>query len=181
MPLKDVARLMVEFDCGEIPVVDSGAKRPVGVVTDRDIACRTVAQGRNPLDLSAKDCMSAPVVTVTPDTMVEECCRTMEAHQIRRIPVVDEGGSCCGIVSQADLALRMADMQAAHVVKEISRHAGMPAQPTPVMATDPVCGTHVPMTGGAASVVFGGQTYHFCSEDCRERFNARPEDYVAPA
>lgn len=101
LSLKDVARLMVDFDCGEIPVVDVDAKRPVGVITDRDIACRIVAQGRDPLGLAAKDCMSAPVVTVTPDTPVEECCRTMEEHQIRRIPVIDEGGSCCGIVSQA--------------------------------------------------------------------------------
>jgi predicted transcriptional regulator/YHS domain-containing protein len=180
MSLKDVARLMVEFDCGEIPVVDGGANRPVGVVTDRDITCRTVAQGKNPLDLSARDCMSAPVVTVTPDTPVEECCRTMEEHQLRRIPVVDEGGACCGIVSQADLALRMADTQAAHVVKEISRHSA-PAQPTPAMATDPVCGMHVSMDAAASNAVFGGRTYYFCSEDCRERFNARPEDYAAPA
>ena len=66
-PLPEVARLMVEHDCGEIPVVQNETKKiPVGVVTDRDIVCRTVAKDRNPLDLTAADCMTRPVVTVTP-------------------------------------------------------------------------------------------------------------------
>lgn len=182
MPLRDVARLMVDFDCGEIPVVDRQAKRPIGVVTDRDITCRAVANGRNPLDLSAKDCMTSPVVTVTPDTSVEECCRTMEEHQIRRVPVIDEAGSCCGIVSQADLALRTDAEHTAEVVKEVSRHQTPPAQPSPAMATDPVCGMRVSTTAAPGRAeVFGGATYYFCSAECRERFNRRPEDYVAPA
>lgn len=66
--LREVAQLMVEHDCGEIPVVaNKDTKKPVGVVTDRDIVCRTVAKGTNPLDLTAADCMSQPCVTVTPD------------------------------------------------------------------------------------------------------------------
>ena len=181
MPLKDVARLMVEFDCGEIPVVDGHAKRPIGVVTDRDITCRTLARGRDPMRLVAKDCMTSPVLTVTPDTSVEECCRMMQERQIRRVPVVDEAGSCCGMVSQADLALRMANGQCAHVVREISRPAPAPAQPAPSMATDPVCGMRVSTATAAATESFGGETYYFCSADCRARFDQRPEDYVAPA
>ena len=59
--LQEVAKMMVDNDCGEIPVIDSNeTKKPLGVVTDRDIVCRTVAQGRNPLDLTASDCMSTP-------------------------------------------------------------------------------------------------------------------------
>jgi predicted transcriptional regulator/YHS domain-containing protein len=181
MPLRDVARLMAEFDCGEIPVVDSEAHRPIGVVTDRDITCRVVARGREAASLAAKDCMTSPVVTVTPDTSIEECCRRMEERQIRRVPVVDEGGSCCGIVSQADLALRMANGQSAHVVREISRPSPAPAQPASAMATDPVCGIRVSTTTAAAREPFEGETYYFCSIGCRDRFKARPEDYVARA
>src|SRR5437773_9067219 len=103
--LQRVASMMVECNCGEIPVVESQqTMKPVGVVTDRDIACRAVAKGKNPLQMTAKDCMSMPVVTVTPENTVEESLRLMKKHQIRRIPVVDQRGACCGIVAQADLA-----------------------------------------------------------------------------
>lgn len=119
-PLSEVARMMVEHDCGEIPVVDEG-KKPVGVVTDRDITCRTVAEGQNPLELTARDCMSSPVVTVTPDTSVDDCCKAMEENQVRRVPVVDESGACCGMVSQADVAQRGSKDETADVVKEVSR------------------------------------------------------------
>ena len=180
-PLRDVARLMEEFDCGEIPVVDERASRPVGVITDRDITVRAVARGKNPLDLAAKDCMTAPVVTVRPDTPLEECCRTMEAHQLRRVPVVDEGGSCCGIVSQADVALKADTPQSAEVVREVSRHAGPPAQPEPVMATDPVCGMRLEISRAPETRRFQDETHYFCSSACRERFERSPSDYVARA
>ena len=85
-PLREVARLMAEHDCGPIPIVSAADRRqPMGVVTDRDIACRVVAKGRNPLDLTAKDCMSSPVVTIAQDAPVEDCCRLMEQHQVRRV------------------------------------------------------------------------------------------------
>jgi CBS domain-containing protein len=106
-PLRDVARLMVDCDCGEIPVLDSRSGRPIGVITDRDIVCRTIAEGRNPLELAARDCMTSRVVTVTSDKSIDECCELMERHQIRRILVVDAAGPCCGIVSQADIARRL--------------------------------------------------------------------------
>ncbi len=117
--LREVARLMVSHDCGEIPVVRDG--RPIGVITDRDIAARAVALGRNPLELKASDLMSSPVITVKPSTDVAECCETMEEHQIRRVPVVDDGGSCCGMVSQADIAKHASARKTAEVVKEVSR------------------------------------------------------------
>jgi CBS domain-containing protein len=130
--LQDVAILMVEHDCGEIPVVDDmKSKRPVGVVTDRDITCRTVALGKNPLDLRARDCMSSPAVTVGPETGVDECCRVMEENQLRRVPVVDESGSCCGIVSQADIASKASDDEAGEMVKEVSKKTHNGASRTP--------------------------------------------------
>ena len=120
-PLPEVARMMVDNDCGEIPVVENKESRiPVGVVTDRDIVCRTVAKDKNPLELTAADCMSTSIVTVTPDTPVEECCRIMEEKQIRRVPVVDANGACCGIVALADLARGAKRGVAGEVVKEVS-------------------------------------------------------------
>jgi CBS domain-containing protein len=121
--LRDVAKLMAENDCGDIPVIqDVDVRRPVGVITDRDITCRAVAEGRNPLELTAAECMSEWVVTVTPDAMLEDCCRTMERNQVRRLPVVDENGDCCGVVSQADIARVASKTRSGHVLREVSRH-----------------------------------------------------------
>jgi CBS domain-containing protein len=121
-PIPEIARLMAEHDCGGIPIVDGAATRPVGFVTDRDIAVRIVAKGLNALAMVARDCMSTPVVTVSPDDSVEDCCQTMETHQIRRVAVVDEKGACVGIVSQADVALKVSDVKVAEVLKEVSRN-----------------------------------------------------------
>lgn len=119
--LQRVAELMVEHDCGEIPVVENAASmKPVGVITDRDITCRAVAKGLNPLTLTASDCMTTPAVTVTPDTPLEDCCRVLEENQIRRVPVVDEGGACCGIVALADIARHAEKRDAGEVVREVS-------------------------------------------------------------
>src|SRR5215475_10163363 len=100
--LDDVAKLMTQNDCGDIPVVDA-SDQIVGIVTDRDIVCRVVAAGKNPMAYTAETCMSDPVVTVRTDTLFEEVVATMERHQIRRVPVIDEGGLLVGIVSQADV------------------------------------------------------------------------------
>jgi CBS domain-containing protein len=119
--LQEVAKMMIDHDCGEIPVVESKETRlPIGVITDRDIVCRAIAQGLNPLDLTVADCMSKPCVTVTPDMSIEECSRIMEENQIRRVPVVDAGGACCGIVALADIALRAKESVASEVVREVS-------------------------------------------------------------
>ena len=119
--LQEVAQMMVDNDCGEIPVVEKKEnKLPIGVITDRDIVCRTIARGLNPLDLTAADCMSKPCVTVTPEMSVEECSRILEENKIRRVPVVNTAGSCCGIVALADIALHARRSVAAEVIKEVS-------------------------------------------------------------
>jgi CBS domain-containing protein len=119
--LQEVAQMMVDHDCGEIPVVENKETNlPIGVITDRDIACRAVARGLNPLDLTVAECMSAPCVTVTPDMSVEECSAIMEENKIRRVPVVDADGSCCGIVALADLVLGAKKKVAVDLVKEVS-------------------------------------------------------------
>src|SRR5262249_10717528 len=100
--LQEVARIMVEHDCGAVPIVESyDTGRPVGMVTDRDITCRSVAAGRNPLEMTAGEVMSPGCVTVMPATPLADCCHVLEENQVRRVLVVDESGCCCGIVSQA--------------------------------------------------------------------------------
>ena len=83
----------------------TGSNRLIGVVTDRDIVVRVVAKGKNPSAVTAAECMTEPVVVVTEDTTLEDVMSVMEENQIRRVPVVDAGGCCCGIISQADVAL----------------------------------------------------------------------------
>lgn len=122
-PLDQVAKLMVQHDCGEIPVIDS-AEHVVGVVTDRDIVCRVVAHGENPLAYTADICMSDLVVTVAADAPIAEVVATMEKHQIRRVPVVDGDGCCAGMISQSDVAWTGEEREVAELVREVSRETG---------------------------------------------------------
>jgi CBS domain-containing protein len=119
--LSDVARMMVENDCGAIPVVDGmNEKRLVGVVTDRDIVCRIVAQGKDPSRSTAGECMSTDPVTVTEDADVDEATRRMEEHQLRRIMVTDGDRHLRGIVAQADVAKNAGKKRTADVVQAVS-------------------------------------------------------------
>jgi len=127
MTLDQVAKLMVQNDCGEIPVVDV-AEHLVGVITDRDIVCRVVADGKNPMAHTAEQYMTQPVVSVTIDTPLAEIMHTMEIHQIRRLPVVDAEGCCVGIIAQADLAWTGREHDVAELVREVSRETGAPSR-----------------------------------------------------
>lgn len=119
--LEEIARMLVENDCGAIPVVRNEASgKPLGILTDRDIVCRVIATGRDPRGLTAADCMSSPCVTIAPSARLDVACRTMEENRIRRLVVVDADGVCCGIVAQADVARRIAD-KAGEIVKEVSQ------------------------------------------------------------
>jgi len=119
----DIARMMVQNNCGEIPVIDT-ADHVIGVVTDRDIVCRVVAEGKNPVGYTAETCMSHSVVTVDEETPLEEVVATMEQHQIRRVPVVADGGCCAGIISQADLARTSPEHDVGELVREVSQETG---------------------------------------------------------
>jgi CBS domain-containing protein len=126
--LEEVARMMVACDCGEIPVIErQDLRKSVGVVTDRDIVTRAVAKGLNPLTLSAAAVMSSPAVTIREHDDVDEVIRVMETHQIRRVPVVDQDGEICGIVSLADIARHDSRKQTGELVREVST----PASTTP--------------------------------------------------
>jgi CBS domain-containing protein len=120
--LEEAARIMADEDCGCVPVVlDHESMEPIGTITDRDITCRSVARGNNPLEMSVADIMSSPVVTVRQDANIEECLTLMEENQIRRVPVVDESGRCCGIVAQADIARMAPEHVSGDLVQEISQ------------------------------------------------------------
>lgn len=122
--LQETAKMMVDNDCGCIPVIeDNDNKKPVGMITDRDITIRTVAGGKNPLEMTVNDVMSKDVITVNADSTVEDCCDLMEKNQVRRVAVVDDNGSCCGIVAQADIAIKAADTKTDQVVEKISKSA----------------------------------------------------------
>ena|ERR1700716_1088483 len=128
-PVSDAARLMKEEDVGIIPVVErvGGAEtrgRLVGVVTDRDIAVRHVAEGRAG-EAPVRDVMSGAVKTAGPDDSVESVMKLMGKEQVRRIPIVDERGSLVGVVSQADLARKANDAaKVEQTVEAISQPGG---------------------------------------------------------
>ena len=97
------AQLMEECDCGALPVIgDNGVL--VGVVTDRDIALRIVARGRDVRSSIVADCMTPRVFACYANESVAECMHQMARRQVRRMPIVDERGRLTGIVSQGDLA-----------------------------------------------------------------------------
>ena len=126
-PVREAAMLMRDGDCGAIPVIETslgkGEGRVIGIITDRDIACRIIANGRNPLEMIVGTCMSTPVVTVRSDSGLTECCKLMEQRKVRRVPVVDENGRCVGIVSQADVARHAPEARTGDLVQGISQPA----------------------------------------------------------
>lgn len=118
MPIKDVAAMMREGDMGCIPVVDGG--KLVGVVTDRDIVVRAIADGHGP-ETPVGEAMTTEIFAVRPDDFVFEAIRLMGEKQVRRIPVVDVAGSLAGIISIADIALETEDERdIAETLEEIS-------------------------------------------------------------
>ncbi|HSV12700.1 MAG TPA: CBS domain-containing protein [Tepidisphaeraceae bacterium] len=120
--LNYVARMMADHNVGAIPVVEhTGAMKPVGIVTDRDIVVRVIAKNQDPYSLNASACMSTDPLTVTPETGIEDCLRQMEDRKVRRVLVVDGSGRCIGIVAQADIVLNVPRQTAAELVKEVSQ------------------------------------------------------------
>ncbi|WP_338451934.1 CBS domain-containing protein [Niallia oryzisoli] len=113
----EVALKMKELNVGAIPIVDQ--EKLVGMITDRDIAVRGVAE-KNPGSTKVEKIMSDQLVTVTPDTSSKEAAKLMADHQIRRLPVV-EGDKLVGIVSLGDFAIRkLTDEQAGQALSDIS-------------------------------------------------------------
>ena len=100
----DVAQMMRDLNVGIIPVVKESGEL-AGVITDRDITIRVVADGLNPLDTSVQDFLSPNPVSIESDASLDEARKLMSEHQIRRLPVVD-GGKLVGILSLGDVATK---------------------------------------------------------------------------
>jgi CBS domain-containing protein len=118
-PVAEVARVMKREDVGSVPVVESD--RLMGTVTDRDIALRVVAEGKDPESTTVSDVASTDLVTIDPQQSLDEALRLMAQHQVRRLPVVEEDGRLVGIVAQADVAQQGSDAKTGEVVQQISR------------------------------------------------------------
>ena len=129
-PLVEAARLMKDENIGVVPVVDTtDSKRLVGVLTDRDIAVRAVAEGRDGTTTSVGHIMTSDVRTSTPDASVNDVMELMGREQVRRIPIVDDRGMLVGIIAQADIVIEAKDNRKAEkTVEQISQPSGKHAQ-----------------------------------------------------
>ena len=119
---KDVAyaaKMMKDENVGVAPIVEG--EKLVGVLTDRDIAVKVVAEGKDPQSTKARDIASKDVITIDPQQDLDEALRMMATHQVRRLPVVEEDGKIVGILAQADVALQSDDAKTGEVVEEISK------------------------------------------------------------
>ncbi|MFL5967672.1 MAG: CBS domain-containing protein [Gaiellaceae bacterium] len=114
----EAARIMKQQDAGVVPVTENG--RLTGMVTDRDIAIRVVAEGKDPQSTTVREVASTDLVTVDPQQDLDEALRLMAQHQVRRLPVVEEDGRLVGVVAQADVAREGDDTKTGQVVQEIS-------------------------------------------------------------
>jgi CBS domain-containing protein len=114
----EAAKRMAQEDVGAIPVVDGD--RLVGVLTDRDIVVRVVAEGRDPMTIRVGEVATKDLVTVSPDEDLDTALRTMASAQVRRVPVV-EGDRLVGVVAQADVARKGEDSKTGEVVEQISQ------------------------------------------------------------
>jgi CBS domain-containing protein len=119
-----VAQLMKKEDIGPVLIVDDEQNKTlVGIVTDRDLALKVVAEGRDPQTTRVKDVMSKKLVTCHADDDVEQAMNAMAQYQLRRIPVVGENMELVGIISQADVARMNEPEKTGEVVKEISQQS----------------------------------------------------------
>ena len=123
--IREAARMMAEIDAGSLPVQEDD--RLVGVITDRDIAVRAVAQGKSP-DTPVRDVMSREVLYCFEDQEVKEIARNMGDVKVRRLPVVNRDKRLVGIISVGDLALNDEPELTASAVTNISKHGGRHSQ-----------------------------------------------------
>jgi CBS domain-containing protein len=113
------AKMLRDEDVGLAPIVEGD--RLVGTVTDRDIAIRVVAEGKDPESTKVKDIASINLVTVNPQQDLDEALKLMAKHQVRRLPVTEEGGRLVGLVAQADIARTGNEERTGRVVEGISQ------------------------------------------------------------
>jgi CBS domain-containing protein len=118
-PVAYAAKMLRDEDVGLAPIVEDD--KLIGMLTDRDIAIRVVAEGRDPGQVKVRDVASKQVVTIDPQQDLDEALRIMAKHQVRRLPVVEEDGRLVGVVAQADIAREGDDRKTGKLVEEISK------------------------------------------------------------
>ncbi len=119
---KDIAyaaKMLKDEDVGIAPIVEGD--QLIGVLTDRDIAIKVVAEGKDPKSTTVREIASTNVVTIDPQQDLDEALRLMAQHKVRRLPVVEEDGKLVGILAQADVALTADDTKTGELVEEISK------------------------------------------------------------
>ena len=123
--IREAARIMAEIDAGSVPVSDND--RLVGMITDRDIAVRAVAQGKSP-DTKIGEVMSHEMLYCFEDEELEEVSRNMGDVKVRRMPVVNRDKRLVGIISLGDLARHEEPAETGHAMSDIARPGGEHSQ-----------------------------------------------------
>ena len=119
-PVEEIARKMRDFDIGAMPITDKG--HIVGIVTDRDLACRAFANRADIAHLKAKDIMTRNAICCSPDDDIETAVETMEKKQIRRLAVTDENHAVLGMLSLGDISSRLGKQTSGEVLHAVSAH-----------------------------------------------------------
>jgi CBS domain-containing protein len=119
-PIREVARRMRNDDIGSIPVGEND--RLIGMVTDRDIICRGIADGADIDGLTARDVMSKPIVYCRADDELEHAIRIMEKNKIRRLPVIDKDKRLTGMLALGDISAIGGEEMAGEVMRSVSAH-----------------------------------------------------------
>ena len=114
----DVAKKLASEDYGSLPICDG--EKLQGMITDRDIVVKVLAEGKDPATTKVIDLIQGEVVTIGADDSIEEAMATMKKHQVRRLPVID-GNKLVGMVAQADIALNDDDKRVGDTVESISK------------------------------------------------------------
>ena len=118
-PVSYAAKMMKDEDVGFAPIVEGD--KLIGTVTDRDIAMKVVAEGRDPQSTTVREIASTNLVTIDPRQDIDDALRLMASNQVRRLPVVEEDGRLVGVVAQKDVAEQGDDAKTGEVVQEISQ------------------------------------------------------------
>ena len=118
--IREIARMMRDGDIGSVPVGDND--RLVGIVTDRDIICRGIADGVDYMTLTARDVMSKPIIYCRADDELEYAIRVMEKNKVRRLPVIDDDKRLAGMLALGDISEMGGQDMAGEVMRSVSAH-----------------------------------------------------------
>ena len=117
--VSEAAQLMKSDDIGSLPIIDG--EQLTGMVTDRDIVIRAIAEGKDPRGMPVREIASLELVTVHADEELSSALQLMASQQVRRLPVVDDDGRLVGILAQADVAVEAKEKDVGEMVEEISK------------------------------------------------------------